>query len=502
MKLTEFKTYLLSTFPNKILETTFQEFLKPILNKLAERDFSVEFLSQKDTFRGLKSYSSLSLFLVSINTLLRLIGSSAVVVQKNMKDIHGTSESILRESKLIQTTLEETDLISEELIRLTDRTGEELLTLQNKSLELISHTNLIYESCLHLDKELRHGNTSIHSAKDSIHNLILQNEEITESIRDIWKQFHSLGFVVKDLMKISEQTGLLALNAEIEAEHAGDHGRGFAVVALEMGKLSKKSTETARAIVDGFKELQEKSKKSVQLAIHSLEVATETKDDFAKADLSFSETKTISGSILPSTTKLKSISEGYNHHLLELEANSRKIKNDVRSFDSHLKKIGISSKIQNQDAVKSMEIVNTTYGSSIMINSLVSQINVSGFRDKLPIQTLIQEILEKILKYRGILVYMIYMNEGELKSPDMQAIGRINNEIREFLFKNKEDQKNEIFSNSLEIWIDIHILGVKVIDLLKDFDKKNARELFEGSVRPLIKKNVDSLLLYLTTELL
>jgi hypothetical protein len=74
--------------------------------------------------------------------------------------------------------------------------------------------------------------------------------------------------------------------------------------------------------------------------------------------------------------------------------------------------------------------------------------------------------------------------------------------MREFLFKNKEDQKNEVFSISLEIWIDIHILGVKVIDLLKDFDKKNARELFEGSLRPLIKKNVDSLLLYLTSELL
>jgi hypothetical protein len=64
------------------------------------------------------------------------------------------------------------------------------------------------------------------------------------------------------------------------------------------------------------------------------------------------------------------------------------------------------------------------------------------------------------------------MNEGEIKTPDIQAIGKINNEMREFLFKNKEDQKNEVFSISLEIWIDIHILGVKVIDLLKDFDKK------------------------------
>ena len=502
MKLNEIKPYLLAAYQDKILEASFYESLKTYLVKFSERDFTVDFLSQKEKFKELPSFRYLSIFLVSINTVLRLISASSVSVQRNMKDIHGMSEAILKESTLIQNTIEETDSVTQDLLNLTEHSNEELMELQNKSMELTSLSNQIYDSSILLETELKHGSGNVLNANESIKHLITQTNEITEGIRDLWKNFNTLSFVVQDLMKISEQTGLLALNAEIEAEHAGDHGRGFAVVALEMGKLSKKSTETARAIVNGFKDLQDKSKKSVFLASGSLEIATQARDDFNKVDLSYNETKYISNSLLPAATKVKKISEGYAEHVHQLEANSRKIKNEVRDFDSQLKKIVNSSKFQIQEAAKSMEIVNSTYSSSIMINSLVSQLIVAGYRENLPIQTLIQEILEKIMKYRGILVYMIYMNEGEIKTPDIQAIGKINNEMREFLFKNKEGQKNEVFSISLEIWIDIHILGVKVIDLLKDFDKKNARELFESSLRPLIKKNVDSLLLYLTSELL
>lgn len=299
-----------------------------------------------------------------IGELSRVTITLRDTMRSTIKEITDNAKALLEASQLLGTAADNTNGTMNDVrtavSQVVDNSQLQAENSQSTSEQMKIMGDNITETSN--EAELLSGNAasmqrSSEKASKTLLSLRQINEDVKKIIGEVQEQTNRTNESVKKIQaattfinSIAEDTGLLSLNASIEAARAGDSGRGFAVVAEQIKNLSEQSNESSKEIEATAEVLRADSEKAVQAMQQMQEIIASQSD-------SMQETQQVVAEVIEEiASSMKSIAQ-----IKESSGRLEGARNEVLQAVEHLSEISAENLDSTKSTYEQTEIVADTF---------------------------------------------------------------------------------------------------------------------------------------------
>ncbi|ANE49117.1 hypothetical protein SY83_22350 [Paenibacillus swuensis] len=186
---------------------------------------------------------------ISIETVVQFVNESQVVSDQLNAAIEEVNLSIEGLNRVADSSTQIEEQLRNHSRLAVNRINEAFSSLQ----EVAAAADQISDTSAYMNTESQSTQTvvmhvvqSLTKTNEVMDSLRSYNQTMDERIRELSDHASKIEEINSFIQGVVSQTSLLALNASIEAAHAGEYGRGFAVVAQQIKKLAEQSNEAVK----------------------------------------------------------------------------------------------------------------------------------------------------------------------------------------------------------------------------------------------------------------
>ncbi|WP_145146187.1 methyl-accepting chemotaxis protein [Paenibacillus xylanexedens] len=194
-----------------------------------------------------------------VSNMVEGVAVTTDILSESTKEFNRSTEEMLEMSKTVDQSVEQ--------IRQGAHTQKQGASDSAHAMEEIAKgITDISESSMVVSDAATSALATAESGKQSMSQMKTQMEsisnvsgEVVAMVQVLNNYSEEIGGALHTVRDFASQTKLLALNASIEAAHAGEHGKGFAVVADEVRKLAEASSTSMELISNLLLRIQQES---------------------------------------------------------------------------------------------------------------------------------------------------------------------------------------------------------------------------------------------------